>query len=201
MNLKICLLLINIFTAEVLNWFSFFILYLGWTARFINKEGTMCKLFHSLFIITGLLKLAGTSFFAVCVYVFIKHGDKKLKWYIIIPCIVVTWTVVSTTLGVPPYLKDYGAQSFRGFCIVNISSGLFLGMCVLVILGALFFLSIQLIWCILTIIYMKRNVLEEDIPMKKAIAKVLGYYGCCFSSILHQYCSSWLNCSDINYFN
>ena len=70
--------------------------------------------------ITGLLKC--TSLYAVSVYVFIKHGDKKLKWYIIIPYIVVTWIVVTLTVGVPPYLRDCGTQNVKGFCTVNLFS-------------------------------------------------------------------------------
>ena len=30
------------FSAEAFNWLSFFLMYLGWTACFINKEGTTC---------------------------------------------------------------------------------------------------------------------------------------------------------------
>ena len=39
-NAKIRLLLINIFTAETLSGFSFFFMYLGWSAQFINEECT-----------------------------------------------------------------------------------------------------------------------------------------------------------------
>ena len=43
------------------------------------------------------------------------------------------------------------------------------------IVGATIFLSIELTFCILTVLYMKRNVLEGDTSVKKAVAKVLGY--------------------------
>ena len=121
-NAKIRLLLINIFTAETLSGFSFFFMYLGWPARFINEEGTSCKIMLSLNSLTGLLKFSGTSLYAVSVYVFIKHGNKKLKWYIIVPYIAVAWTVVTTTVGVLAYLEEYGAQSVGGFCSANIFS-------------------------------------------------------------------------------
>ena len=175
-NAKIRLLLINIFTAETLNWLSFFIMYLGWAARFIDGQVIICKLFISLYVITGLLKFASTSIYAVSVYIFIKHGDKKLKWYVIIPYIAVTWTVVTLTVGVPPYLENYGAQNVKGFCIPNgIFSGPYIATGVLLTVGALFFLSIELISCILTFIYMKRNALRGDTSVQKAIAKVVGY--------------------------
>ena len=174
-NLKIRVLLINIFIAETLNWLSFFPMYLGWPARFIDRGVISCKLFVSLSVITGLLKFAGTSLYAVGVYIIIKHGDKRLKWYFIISYIAVTWTVITTTLSVPPYLKDYGAQNIRGFCTANFFSAPYIGMSVSLAVGALFFLSIQLICCILTVIYMKQNVLKGDTSVKKAVTKVLVY--------------------------
>ena len=174
-NIKIRLLLINIFTAEALNWFCFFILYLGWPARFINEEVASCQLFISLRIITGLLKFAGTSLYAVSVYVFIKHGEKKLKWYVIIPYIAVTWTVVTLTVGMPPYLEEYGIENFRGICLADVFSAPYIGLAVTLTVGAMLFLSIELIFCILTALYMKRNVLEGDASVKKAVANVLGY--------------------------
>ena len=48
-------------------------------------------------------------------------------------------------------------------------------MAVSLTVGATIFLSIELIFCILTILYMKRNVLGENTSVKKAVAKVLGY--------------------------
>ena len=174
-NLKIRVLLINIFTAETFNWLSFFPMYLGCAAHFINREVILCKLFISLYVVTGLLKFASTSIYAVSVYMFIKHGVKKLKWYVIIPYIAVTWTMFTTTLSMPPYLEEYGAQNIKGFCTANLFSAPYIGMAVSLTVGALFFLSNELISCILTAIYMKRNTLKGDTSVKKAIAKVFGY--------------------------
>ena len=113
---------------------------------------------------SGLLKFASTSTYAVGVYVFIKHGDKKLKKYIIIPYIVVTWIVVIPTVGVPPYLEDYGAQNVKGFCVPNsIFSGPYIATGVSLTVGALFFLSIELLSCIHTFIYTCRN--QKDVGM------------------------------------
>ena len=117
---------------------------------------------------------------------FIKHGDKKLKWYVIIPYIAVTWTVVTLTLSVPPYLEEFGSQTVKGFCTAKRFSGPYIGMVVLLAVGAVFFLSIELISCILTFIYMKRNALKGDTSVKKAIAKVLGYMAVVSVLILHQ---------------
>ena len=48
-------------------------------------------------------------------------------------------------------------------------------MAVSLIVGAMFFFSIQLICCILTFMYIEQNVLEGDSLVKRAIAKILRY--------------------------
>ena len=172
---KIRVLLINILTAEALNWFVFFIVYLGWPVRFITNEDISCKIYVSLFAIMAVLKFASTSIYGVGVYLFVRHGEKKLKWYVIIPYIVVTWTVTSMTLGVIPYIKEYGAIPIKGWCITDSSSPLFYVIAVSLIVGATFFVSIEVICCILTVVYIKRNTSEGNSRVKKAITKVLGY--------------------------
>ena len=175
LNVKIRVLLINILTAEALFWFVYSIVYLGWPVRFITNEDISCKIYLSLFVIIVVLKFASTSIYGVSVYLFVRHGEKKLKWYVIIPYIVVTWTVTSMTLGVIPYLKEYIVIPNKGWCIVDSSTALFLVMAVLHVIGATLFVSIEVICCILTVVYIKHNTLEENSPVKKAITKILGY--------------------------
>ena len=121
------------------------------------------------------VKICKHIHYAVSVYMFIKHGDKKLKWYVIIPYIVVTWTMITITMSVPPYLQDYGAVNRNGFCRANGVSVSYIVHVTILTVGALFFFSTEIIYCILTVIYMKWNVLEGNTSLKKAVAKVLGY--------------------------
>ena len=72
---KIRVLLINILTTEALNWFVFFIVYLGWPLRFITNEDISCKIYISLFAIIIVLKFASTSIYGVSVYLFVRHGE------------------------------------------------------------------------------------------------------------------------------
>ena len=102
-NRKIRLLFIIIFTANLLRWFAYFILYLGWPVRFILDDRTSCKIYISTYLVTSLLNFSSGSIFAVNVYLFIKYGEKKLKWYVILPYIITTW-IIATLLGVPSYL-------------------------------------------------------------------------------------------------
>ena len=83
--LKIRVLLINILTAEALNWFIFFTMYLGWPVHFITNEDISWKIYICLFATIIVLKFASISIYGVSVYLFVRHGEKKLKWYVIIP--------------------------------------------------------------------------------------------------------------------
>ena len=172
-NGKIRLLLINIFTANLLRWFAYFFFYLGWPARFILGDHTSCKIYLSLYIMTSSLNFSSRSIFAVNVYLFIKYGEKKLKWYVILPFIITTW-IIGTILGVPPYFSEI--ITLNGFCAsAKALSAVYIGTLVFFIIGTLFFLSIEIICFILTVIYMKRNVLEGSTSVKKAFAKLIGY--------------------------
>ena len=79
------------------------------------------------------------------------------------------------TLGVIPYIKEYGAIPIKGWCITDTSSPLFFVIAVSLIARAVFFVSIEVICCILTVVYIKRNTLEGNSRVKKAITKILGY--------------------------
>ena len=175
-NAKIHLLLINIFAAEILDWFDYFIFYLGWPARFIYDEDITCKLYVSLFLTTTLLNFASTSQYSVSIYMFVKYGDKKLKWYVIIPCIVITWTVGTILVGTSPYLKEYGISNFNGFCTADALSAAYIVNITILVVCSLFFLSIELICCILSLVHIKRATLEGNTSVKKAVAKVVGYF-------------------------
>ena len=122
---------------------------------------------------TSSLNFSSKSIFAVNVYLFIKYGEKKLKWNVILPFIITTW-IIATTLGVPPYFSEI--ITLNGFCTsAEALSAVYIGTLVFFIIGALFFLSIEIICFILTVIYMKRNVLEGNTSVKKAFTKLIGY--------------------------
>ena len=122
---------------------------------------------------TSSLNFSSRSIFAVNVYLFIKSGEKKLKWYVILPYIITTW-IIGTTLGVPPYFSK--TITLNGFCAsAKALSAVYIGTFVFFTIGTLFFMSIEIICFILTVIYVKRNVLEGSTSVKNAFTKLLGY--------------------------
>ena len=173
-NKKIRVLLINIFAAEIGSWLSYSVYYLGWPVRLVYNDDITCKYFISCFAVAGAQKFTAGGVYAVNIYVFIKYGEKKLKWFVVIPLIVISW-ISALSMGIIPYFDEFGAVNINGFCTRNPESVLFRGILPILIILSLFFLSIQLICSILTIVYVKKNVLEENKAVKKAVAKVLAY--------------------------
>ena len=115
------------------------------------------------------------AFYAIHVYIFIKYGEKKLKWTVVIPLLIVSWSVHIAAAIVPTF-DEFGSMNNNGFCTSNPDSILYKGFISAIAGLELLFLSIQLICSILTIVYIRRNTLEGNTNVKKAVAKVLAYF-------------------------
>ena len=54
-NIKIRVVLINIFAAEILGWIANAIFHLGWIVRLNHNETISCKMFYTTFLAAGVL--------------------------------------------------------------------------------------------------------------------------------------------------
>ena len=172
-NTKIRVLLINIFSAEVCNWFSYSVFYLGWPARFLYDDDVLCKVYISSLRVVTIQKFTAGAMYAINVYIFIKHGDSK--WYTIIPFIVLSWLLSIATVGVIPYLDNFGAVNSGGFCRSDSKSVSYQVLISISIILAFIFLIIQLIFSIFVVVYVKRNALRGNTYVKRAVAILLGF--------------------------
>ena len=159
LNKKIRILLINIFAAEICNSLCYSVLYLGWPIVHLYNENNLCKVSLSLYLVSAVQKFTSGGIYAINVYIFIKHGEKKLKWSVITPYIIVSW-ILAVAAGVLPYLDDYGVSNYIGFCRVDTGSVTYILSVAIAVLTAFLFFGIELTCCILTMVYIKRNVLE-----------------------------------------
>ena len=172
-NKKVRFLLINIFAAEICNWLSYAVLYLGWPVRQRYDEDNMCKLFISLIIVSAVQKFTGGAIYAINIYISFKYGEDKLKWYVLLPFIALLWILAIAALGDLPYLDEYGAASSNGFCRANPDTALYKAVIGGLVTVAIIFISIQPVFCILTLIY--NNKMHEDDPLKKSLTRLLSY--------------------------
>ena len=75
-NVKIRLLLINIYAAEISEWLAYAVVYLGWPARQLYDEVGTCHFFISSFAFLGVQKFTAGAIYAIKVFIFIKYGEK-----------------------------------------------------------------------------------------------------------------------------
>ena len=169
------LVLLDIFAAEVCLWFSFAIFYLGWPSRFLYDKVNLCKVFISSYRVGSMQKFTAGAIYGVVVYLIVKHGEKKIKAYAIVTCIAVSWILTASTVGVIPYIEEFGAASIHGFCKSNSTSLSYKIIISTTLPLSVFFSIIQFVCGVMVFVYIKRNTLHENKKMKKAIAKVLVY--------------------------
>ena len=88
--------------------------------------------------------------------------------------------------GSKSFFDDSSVSSIDGYCTLNIDSLGFKIASSFIITLALIFLIFQLVCSTLTIVYIKRNVLEGDTAVKKLLPNT-GISLCCFNSFINLY--------------
>ena len=176
-NIKIRVLLINIFAVEILGRIIYAIYFLGWIVRLNYNEIISCKLFYIAYIVASVQKCTCGTLYAINIFLFIKYGEKKLKWSVIIPSIVLSWVMISIisiilVLVLPP---DSVRYSFGSCYLRIVSSPLIPTILVVLIAQSFVFMIIQIVMAIVTCVYIKKHTLEGNVQIKKAVTKVLVY--------------------------
>ena len=189
-NGKIRFLLIEVFSTEIFGWFAYFVLYLGWPARFTSNNDITCKLSISLFVALDLFKFINTSIYAIHVYLLIKYGAKKLKWYVVIVYSFMKWTLIVIDLCGTPYIDEITVS--HGFCTPNATTPGYIAVVSALMAITVFFLSIEVITCTLIVIYIKRNALAGNTSVKKGVFRLVKYFVA--ASVL-----SFINSTSINF--
>ena len=104
-NRKISLLLTSILTADIINCLCPALYFLGLPiAHLLQTEGALCTFSINLLSIALTHRIPASTIYALNVYIFIKYGERGLKWYAVIPLISATW-IYSIVFGIPYYFS------------------------------------------------------------------------------------------------
>ncbi len=186
-NYQMRVLLINIFIVRfscIL--FPQTIEHIGFAADIIDV--IVCKIYFCLIFIGYLASLTSITLFSVMVYLFIKYDNKKLKWYIIIPSITVSW-MASVLFGVVMFTDSTFIDLREGFCIILRESMLFIPYIIFAWVTEAVLLTVILVFSVLTICFVRRRTFRDTAEndtsendtsqsnprIKIAITKVLVY--------------------------
>ena len=169
-NIKVRVILINVIAAHILGTMvPNSIGYLHRTFE-IFEHVIVCKIFFLLRLGGYLLKLCGTTLFSFVVYLFTKYGITKLNWSIVIPFLLLSWTV-SVVFGALGLIdQDLG----ESYCTALYDSVLFFTLIALGVLFKVVFLSITLVFNILTFCFVHKNTINDK--TKIAILKLSVFF-------------------------
>ena len=173
-NWPIRVLIINILSAEACPWLGLTLRFLAYAPRAkLRGALVICKVVLNFTITGATQKFLATALYAIMVFIFVHYGVKKLKWKIIIPCIALSW-LYSILYGMVVYFNSFGLFESSGFCDSNpgllFRITLYIGIVISVSL-----LCTTIVFGIMTYVYIKRNTLESNVEVKKAVAKNLIY--------------------------
>lgn len=174
-NWPIRVILIDIFAADICTWTAVSVLLLGYPVRAGEHGGGYfsCSAYMSLVFVGVVQEFSGVALYAITVYVFLKHGVQKLKWYYIIVYLALSW-MASMAVGLLPYFYAFGTSENDGFCETT-RTPFFRGFISVVEVGVTLLFFTIIVVCMLTYFHVRRHSLHGNVPVKKTAVKYLMY--------------------------
>ena len=171
-NWKVRATLLNIFAAKIVQLTARAFILLSYPIIILSDDEVdstaLCKVIFIMLNVSKMAYMPSITLYAIMVYIFMKYGTKKLKWYVIIPYISISW-VVAVLFGMS-YAADTKTFELNGFCGTKLSP-LFFAQSITVSVIVLGCMIIIITFTIISQCYVKKAVLEGSIEIKKAIAK------------------------------
>ena len=175
LNWQMRVALLNIFITEVINWLGYTVEYLGFAPRALDTNSlSTCRVFVSLLVTAGMQKFAAITVYSIMVYVFLKYGVSKIKWYAISPALVITWAVY-IAIGILPYFDEFEFFNNAGFCRNLTTAVLYPAVIGGFLASAIIGSGIIVFFSIISYRYLKKNTLEGNVDVKRAVSKNLFY--------------------------
>lgn len=176
-NLPLRVALASILVGEICYWFAVSVQFAGYPSRAGSDSKThTCQVATSAFITAFQQKYPAIALYAIMVYIFLKHGVKKLKLKIVVLYVAVSW-IVALSIASVSYVPSFGHLNNLGFCDVVSFSQTFTRVTTLIIsvtsMSVCMFVIIT--FSILTYCYYKKNTLTENVPVKRVVARNLAY--------------------------
>ena len=178
MDLKLRILLANVFAAEICTWLFWTGSFLGYPFLFYDMShgDTVCSLFTSMAIAGDALKFTASALYSLNIFLFVKHGVKKVKWHALVPCITVSW-IVAIVLGNLSCLPQSGVMNEIGICSIDVSNIIFRTTIIPIALTVdVVCMGVTLIFSVFTYKYVKHNTLGDNAELMKSVTKLLVYF-------------------------
>ena len=176
---KFRVLLLNIFAGEACTWIGATVSALGYPARYHSPEDSItCRVSTSLYFLAKIETFAGIALYGIMVYLYYKYDEKKLKWKVIVSCIVAAWTSGLILISII-YIPSFEVGSRLGFCSGNTRSALYRVCLGLLLAEMLSCFGIVVFFSVLTCRLIKKHQPQgetNEITLKRSLAKSFIYF-------------------------
>lgn len=193
LNWQIRATLANILTAEIVISIGISFFYVGYPIRVSSGDdfNYSCTIGLGIVILGFLANTTAVSLYAITVYIFMKYGPSKLKWYIMAAFATGPW-IVFTVIGILLAVQTSSSTVSHGFCVYEEEQEPLREKqkyILFAIVGTvlLFSLCLVLIFGVLTCLHVRKHVTEGNTSNKKAISKILLYHLVKMSILLAQF--------------
>ena len=101
-NLPMRVLLLNIFATLFCSLLAS-ILFISVSSMQVLENNFSCKLSYGMAITSNTIEICSIVLYAVMIYIFVKYSRNKLKWYVLIPFMTISWTISILSGSIPFY--------------------------------------------------------------------------------------------------
>lgn len=178
---QIKVVLINVFAADLILAITLLVLVLSYPIRayLSHSQGLdyLCSVLFGSIIISFQSNLTAVTYYAIVVYIYLRYGVRKLKWYVTALFISITW-LVSILIGFSVIFNGGpSAISSIGFCVPTPMQNLRLvALAVLLVIEVSVCLCVTITFVVLAYCYIKKNTLEDNFAVKKAMVRTLLFH-------------------------
>jgi hypothetical protein len=118
-NWQIKVALINIFAAEIVQSIGASIFYIGHPIRAKHdiEHAYSCGIGLSVVILGFLANTSAVAIYAIAVYVLMKYGPDKLKWWVMAVSVAVPWVLYFCIGLIVTLINSLSLSSSQGFCV------------------------------------------------------------------------------------
>jgi hypothetical protein len=187
-NLQIRVVLLNGYASEFSALFVMSIAYLGYPsfALGVHDDDELCSILYSAIVTSGLVRLGAASLYAIIVYIFIVSRSSALKWKVIIPSMIVLWALPILSSQVV-HADNIRVSVGLGVCRVGSRAPLYIGFIVFWLILGFVYVIIIFGFSVATQVYIRKNTLEGNSELKRAVAKNLAFH---FIAVLMSFSST-----------
>jgi hypothetical protein len=170
-HLKIRVPLINLIISVAGGWLSLVVLFLGYP---FQEASEICGVYGAMYFGKEIYLFSALTLHAATVYLFVKYGLQKLKWHYIVLYLILSW-IATFVFFLVPLFHSLRFSDINGFCYLREQESLVVGYLTILVITIVSLWLVFSMFSFLSYLHTKKNVLHEDVEIKRASLTYLFY--------------------------